>query len=137
MGRRSAEFMRAVRNLEDFMSFIEAVKAVDADWPKIRERADEKAAEQEAAKNLVATWNACCPIGTRVGMRFVRGGPEYETTTRSEAWRLASGHPSVLLVGRAGGWDLTFVRALAEGETLPPLPPRDGSGATREVVARG
>lgn len=125
MSKRSAVFMSAVNNMQDMgLSFIEAVKHVQGDYAAIRARDDERRDARESAKNLVDTWNAACPAGTRVGMRIVRGGPEYETTTRSKAWLAASCHASVLLVGRTGGWDLTFARALADGETLPALPPK-------------
>ena len=125
MSRRSPEFMEHVGVLQDVgLTFIDAVKHVAAHAGEYREEAHQKAAERERVANLVSTWNARCPPGTRVAMRFVRGGPEYETTTRSKAWLLGDGSPAVLIEGRAGGWGLDFVRALAEGEHLPPMPAR-------------
>lgn len=80
--------------------------------------------------NMLATWNARCPPGTRVAFRDVSFGPEYETTTRGKAWALGHGEPVVLIEGRVGGHCLRFMRALADGETAPPLPPSAPDGRT-------
>lgn len=85
--------------------------------------------ERMAQANLLATWNAVCPSGTRVAMRHVVGGSEYETVTRSPAWASASGNVVVLVEGRAGGFSLEFMRALRADEHAEPLPPRESGRA--------
>jgi hypothetical protein len=70
-------------------------------------------------------FNAHVPVGTRVGVCLVRGDPEYATKTRSRAWPLGDGSPVVLIEGRTGGYHLSFIRVLQDGEELPPLPPRN------------
>jgi hypothetical protein len=124
--------MEAVRSVEDAYNctFIEAVKAVEArerQYPgelgstQRAERA--KQAERDRGARAVDAWNAEHPSGTRIAVRILRDGPEYETTTRSAAWALGDGSPMVLIEGRTGGWCIDgFVRALAEDETLPALP---------------
>ena len=58
-------------------------------------------------------WNAVHPIGTRVRYwRGLRSGEGQVSTTRSEAWRLGSGEPVVMVEGCAGGIALTHVVAL-------------------------
>lgn len=121
--KRSPEFMDGVSSCREVgMSFIEAVRHVDetADEHGIRRYADEAPTPQQAAKarekmrleHQLATWNATVPPGTPVAFRHVVDGPETETRTRSEAWRLNSESNSVLLEGVSGGYCLDFVRVL-------------------------
>ncbi len=75
----------------------------------------------------VEAWNAQCPVGTQVRYYPVlpqpAGIPAVETTTRSEAWTIGSGHGLVLLTGKSGGVSLLHLEVLtavsrgAENET--------------------
>jgi hypothetical protein len=120
--------MEAVRRIEDAYNctFLDAVKQAEAyqrQHPGELGSADRaKRAEREHGARAVEIWNAACPPGTRVAVRIVRGGPEYETTTRSAAWQLGHGEAVVSIEGRSGGWSLDFIRVLDAEEALPALP---------------
>jgi hypothetical protein len=64
------------------------------------------------AEREAAAWNAKHPIGTTVTLTPWRGCPADEivqTRTRTEAWVL-SGHASVMVEGKSGGYGLSFVK---------------------------
>lgn len=87
--------------------------------PPVRSITDER----NAAVKRVSAWNKANRVGAAIAVRILKHGPEYRTTTRSIAW--VSGTTAFIMIeGRAGGWDLGFVRALETGERLPPLPPK-------------
>jgi len=89
----------------------------------------ERTVERVRRMNLILTWNAVVPVGSRVAYREVTYGTEIETRTRSAAWALGDGTPVVLLEGKVGGWRLSFVRALG-----PEAPPELATPAAAEVA---
>lgn len=67
-------------------------------------------AEREAAR-----WNELYPIGTNVVVTPYRGctaGLLFATRTRSIAWVMPSGSASVMVDGKASGYDLAFVKPI-------------------------
>jgi hypothetical protein len=54
---------------------------------------------------LVAKWNEANAVGCEVVLTDDMGN-KHDTKTRSNAWVLPSGHPVVMVEGRAGGYDL-------------------------------
>ena len=55
-------------------------------------------------------FNAHYPVGTPCVYFPIRGQPGGKyTKTRSEAWKLGSGHPVVAVDGQAGGVSLTHL----------------------------
>ena len=55
-------------------------------------------------------FNRKYPVGSPVRYYPIAGEPEFEeTTTRSEAWTLGSGHVVVKIVGRAGGVSINHI----------------------------
>lgn len=64
------------------------------------------------AEREAAAWNAAHPIGTRVTVapyNLCRQNELIKTTTRSAAW-VISGHASVMVEGKSGGYGLAFVK---------------------------
>lgn len=53
------------------------------------------------------------PSGTRVQVTL-DDGSSWQTKTRSEPWRLASGHWVVLIEGRVGGYSLDRVTPISD-----------------------
>lgn len=75
------------------------------------------AAQREAlCRKTADEWNASVPIGTKVRywpiLPPIASAPSVETTTRSEAWELGSGHPVVKIAGKAGGVHLSHLEVL-------------------------
>lgn len=67
--------------------------------------------DHEREVRAVADWNAKHAIGTAVVVEATKGrGDTFRTTTRSEAFLGANGG-AIFLVGKAGFWQLDFVRA--------------------------
>ncbi len=65
--------------------------------------------EKEAAAWAVAVWNSTVPVGTDVVLTD-DFGEEEQTKTRSPAWLLGHGQPSVMVEGRSGGYLLYRIR---------------------------
>lgn len=78
-----------------------------------------KTANTHRAEEKCRVWNEVVAVGDPVSL-LKDSGQEIETTTRSEAYVSASGHPVVFLTGVAGYYLLDRVTAL-------------GKGASREV----
>lgn len=109
--RRSSEFMAHVYACMDSgFRFIDAVRHVEKNYPDIRARDESKAAEKSRIASMVAHWNQTVPIGTPVEYETIKGHGWHESRTRSEAWVGDSGSPMVKIEGKAGGWNLEFVR---------------------------
>ena len=68
------------------------------------------ARQSKAAQELCERWNKLHPVGSAVTVTK-DDGSKLETTTRSEAWRLRSGTPVVLVDGSIGCYKLTRVAA--------------------------
>jgi len=60
-------------------------------------------------------WNAAYKSGQPVIVKLDTG-KMWATKTRSEAWNLGHGQPVVMLEGRSGGYDLSRVRPIVNGE---------------------
>lgn len=82
------------------------------------------ARKRRVLAGILERWNTAVPVGTRVAVQLIQPGPEYATATRSRAWQLGDGSPVVLIEGRTGGYHLSHVRPLGQGEELPGLPPK-------------
>jgi hypothetical protein len=65
------------------------------------------------AEREAAWWNARHPVGAPVVVTPYRGCSAdllVNTRTRSAAWAMPSGHASVMVEGKAGGYGLSFVK---------------------------
>lgn len=115
--RMSRAMVEAVYSAMDCgMLFVEAVTYVRSSG--FRAEFQSRAAEEIRAQAMLTRWNQEYPPGTRVALRLLLDGPEVEeTTTRSQAWMI-SGHPSVLVEGRSGGYGLEWLRVLQKDEAF-------------------
>jgi hypothetical protein len=118
--RRSADFMASVANVRDVapdMTFLEAVRLVEREWPRISADKAKRGADAAEHSRRLADWNMAVPPGTRVGLRRALGEAESVVTrTRSRAWALDDGTPVVFVEGKPGGYALTHLRPIpAEG----------------------
>ena len=73
------------------------------------------------ARREAAAWNERYPVGTSVVVTPYTGCSEAEksrTVTRSPAWAMSSGHASVMVEGKAGGYGLEWVKP-TRGAAVP------------------
>lgn len=93
----------------------------------------ERTMERPRSRWTAEQWNERYPVGTPVEYRAAWGvhEPTLTTRTRSEAWTLPHGEPTVKIEGRAGGVALWALTPIPEVPTDPTSAPREGARAER------